>query len=417
MRSEPPTGDELTRLLVSAKRNVLEQVAQEPAPKKRSTVADRVIGLVLGVALLLGVGAGAAFALGVIPPLGSAPLATTPSPTAASAPTSSPTPPPTPPTPPTEYSVIPGQPASRYGLTCEMLIDASVVSDFFITDVAPADPIVSASGVGIAIPRRTSVLSEGGTVCEWSNGLPYNDQYGHDLDYVGVTVTVVPQPTAGWSERAVAFGMPSDFSSCHDFGCTANAALGDAWVAVEAVGDPSEVDASGWQQLVDAVVASVAAAGPAAPAVAPQHVSMPRREDCEGVIPLDAVRSITASPDAQAYRGIAGGWSEWAEARLHADNIGCKWSIDGEESSVAKVDWVRDGRWAFERMLLAGTAESLELDGLSPNDAAALRCDVDFGATCAVDLRLGQDWFNVVANDRATAIALAEAAVVQLAAR
>src|SRR4029453_17719063 len=65
MKSEPPTGDELTRLLVSMKRNVLEQVAQEPAPAKRMSLR-RMLGLGAGVVALFGIGAGAAFALGVI---------------------------------------------------------------------------------------------------------------------------------------------------------------------------------------------------------------------------------------------------------------------------------------------------------------------------------------------------------------
>ena len=54
-----------TRLLVSMKRNVLERVAQEPAPGKRLS-AHRIVWLGLGVAALFGAGAGAAFALGVI---------------------------------------------------------------------------------------------------------------------------------------------------------------------------------------------------------------------------------------------------------------------------------------------------------------------------------------------------------------
>lgn len=67
MRSDPPTGDELTRLLVSMKRNILEQVAREAAAASRKRSTHRVIGLSLGVVLLAGAGAGAAFALGVVP--------------------------------------------------------------------------------------------------------------------------------------------------------------------------------------------------------------------------------------------------------------------------------------------------------------------------------------------------------------
>ena len=99
MKSEPPTGDELTRLLVSMKRNVLEQVAQEPAPAKRMSTR-RMLGLGLGVTALFGIGAGAAFALGVI---------TAPQEDAATSTTDAPSSPPA----PSEYAVTAGQPASR----------------------------------------------------------------------------------------------------------------------------------------------------------------------------------------------------------------------------------------------------------------------------------------------------------------
>lgn len=108
MRSDPPTGDELTRLLVSMKQNVLERVANEPAPApaKRAPRADRIIGLTLGVVLLLGVGTGAAFAFGVVPFGGEPGAAPVASPTSSEAVKPSPTP-----TPTHEYDVEPVQPA------------------------------------------------------------------------------------------------------------------------------------------------------------------------------------------------------------------------------------------------------------------------------------------------------------------
>ena len=65
-------------------------------------------------------------------------------------------------------------------------------------------------------------------------------------------------------------------------------------------------------------------------------------------------------------------------------------------------------------MLHAGTSTPIELAGLASGDAASVRCDERFGATCAVDLTVGQDWYNVTANDEATAIALAEAVLARL---
>ncbi|MEV1129274.1 hypothetical protein [Agromyces sp. NPDC049794] len=419
MRSEPPTGDELTRMLVSMKRNVLEQVGNEPATAKRLSRTDRIVGGVLAGALLAGVAAGAAFVFGLAP-LGQYsmdPAATT-SPKPVTSPSPTPTPTPTP--PPTEEPAAPGMPESRYGLTCESLVDPALVSDLFTTDVAPADPIVTASGVGIAVPRITSIFSVGGTVCEWSNGVAENDQYGWEPEYVGVTVSIVPQPVAGWSERATQYGMPDDRSRCDvpagdgPVLCAGSQVVGDAWLTVVAHGEPSVIDQPSWQPFYDAILEAVNAAGPAAAPTAPEQVGTPPAEDCEAVLPLDTVRSITGAPDAEPQRAGGGGWSAWAEARQTAGDVGCLWSIL-DADTAASVDWVNDGRWAFERMLQAGTTSPVELAGLSADDAAVLRCNVDpYGDSCAIDLGVGNDWYNVAGTDRDSAIALAEAVLAQL---
>lgn len=413
MRSEPPAGDELTRMLVSMKRNVLEQVAREPAPARRVSQTDRIVGGVLAAALLVGVVAGAAFVFGVAP-LGQ--YSIDPASTASPKPVTSPTPTPTPTPPPTEDPVVPGLPESRYGLTCETLVDPALVSNLFTTDVAPADPIVTASGVGIAVPRVTSILSVGGTVCQWSNGEAYNSQYGQAPEYAGVTIAVVPRPAAGWSERAVSYGMPGDWSGCAESDmCSSSVAVGDAWVAIEAIGGPNAVNVSAWQPFSDAIIGAVSAASPAAAPTAPEQVGTPPAEDCEAVLPLDTVRSITAAPGAEPQRAGGGGWSAWAEARQTAGDVGCLWSVS-DVDFAASVDWVSDGRWAFDRMLQAGTATPVEVTGLGADDAAVIRCNVEpYGDDCAIDLGVGNDWYNVAGTDRDTAIALAEAVLAQLA--
>ena len=412
MRSEPPTGDELTRMLVSMKRNVLEQVASEPAPAKRSSRADRIVGGVLAAALLAGVAAGAAFVFGIAP-LGE--YSMDPAATTSPKPDATPSPTPTPTAPPTEEPASPGMPESRYGLTCESLVDPALVSDLFSTDVAPADPIVTASGVGIAIPRITSILSVGGTVCQWTNGEAYNSQYGLAPEYTGVTIAIVPRPAAGWSERALSLGMPGDWSGCGESDmCSSTGEIGDAWVAIEAISGQNAVNATAWQPFHDAIIAAVSSAGPAAAPSIPEQVGTPPVAECEGMLPLETVRSITAAPDAESRRDGEGGWSTWAEARQTAGNVGCMWETS-EFQLVAGVDRVIDGRWAFERMLQAGTASPVELAGLGADDAAVVRCNVDpYGDSCAVDLAVGDDWYNITGTDRDTAIALAEAVLAQL---
>jgi hypothetical protein len=417
MKSEPPTGDDLTRLLVSMKRNVLEQAAKEPSSAKRKSVRH-ILGLGLGVTALLGAGAGAAFALSVMSagPEDTATPATDGSTAPPSASSTASPPPTTPPAeaPPPDYVVTPGQPASRYGLECGTLLDPALVSGLFATEVAPIDPILSESGVGIAIPRSSAILAVGGSVCEWSNGVPMNDQYGLEPDYSGLTISVVPRATAGWTEYATQHGMPTDERQCDATWCWGSAAVGDAWVTASAfAGGGFAGDASDWSSLVDQALAAVEAAGPASPPTMAERMTWPTSEDCDAVMPLDAVRSITATPGAQVMIG-AGGWSEWAEARLNADAWGCGWGID-DMNQAARVDWLHDGRWAYLRMLDAGTSAPIEIAGLADGDLASVRCDDRFGTSCSVDLAVGRDWYNVSANDEATAIALAETLLGRLA--
>ena len=358
MRSEPPTGDELARLLVSMKRNVIEQVANEPARARRLPATNRIIGFTLGVTLLLGIGTGAAFALGVVPPIG-VPAPVPDASSNAAGPSEAPSPTPV----PSEYEVIPGQPASRYDLSCESLLDAALVSRLFTVEVAPTDPIITASGIGISIPRRTSILAQGGLLCESSNGLAYNDQYGGE-NWAGVTVSVLPRPPGGWTSHAQYFGMPLDTSACSEFGsCSASAAVGDAWVTIDATHYQAEnvVNASEWQPLVDSIIAAVNAVGPATQTSPPPRTGEPFPSTCNDILPLEVVQSITATSDLILHGSRGDGpWSEYAEARVNANNEGCSWGPPTDFDHRAAVDFVREGRWAFERMLQIGRASCRE---------------------------------------------------------
>lgn len=65
MRTEPPTGDELTRMLVTMKQRVLEEASADPAPARRRA-RNRAIITGTAILLTLGLGAGAAIAAGMI---------------------------------------------------------------------------------------------------------------------------------------------------------------------------------------------------------------------------------------------------------------------------------------------------------------------------------------------------------------
>lgn len=131
MRTDPPTGDELARLLVSMKRNVLDQAAHErPVTPTRPQLTDRVLGAILAVALLLGLGTAAALAFSTPPlPLGSQ---TEPTPTASPTPT---------PPPRTEYSVQTATP----------------------TPTPPADPLAAVTTI-VVRPERLDLQDAAGAI-------------------------------------------------------------------------------------------------------------------------------------------------------------------------------------------------------------------------------------------------------------
>lgn len=75
MRTDPPTGDELARMLVSMKRDVLDRAASAKRTEpQRRTLSDRVLGVIVAVAILLGIGAaGTALAISLAPQPSNAP--------------------------------------------------------------------------------------------------------------------------------------------------------------------------------------------------------------------------------------------------------------------------------------------------------------------------------------------------------
>lgn len=231
-------------------------------------------------------------------------------------------------------------PESRYGLDC-----ATIADDALITAAVPsgssADPLVTASGVGIAIPRVTSIISVGGNVCEWSNGCPPERPV---RDQPGVFRNRRRSPIAsrcGWSEMAASFGMPYDMRECNPYACSMSAAVGDAWVTLFGAGafDPVATDA-----LFSAVIAAVEGAGSPAATVTPSR-DRPQFGECEEVIPTTTVQAITGLADA-GLNNDAGGRSAASEATLVADNLGCHWMSEDQMAIASSVTWVHDGRWA-----------------------------------------------------------------------
>lgn len=176
MRSEPPVGDDLQRMLVSMKQNVLERAE----PRKRR---GRRTGVAIAVVALLAVGAASGgVALGLIPTTPEAAPVSTPSPTEpartitpSSAPvliTPTPTPTPTPTAPP--YSATDW---STWTITADGAGPATLGSATGADDAAlregltPAPPLVDDTGTviyqwGCANPNARIWERSDGTVVE-----------------------------------------------------------------------------------------------------------------------------------------------------------------------------------------------------------------------------------------------------------
>jgi len=150
MNSEPPTGDELARLLVTMKQNVLERTTESPRRKRH-----RNLGLGLGLAALLAIGGGSgALALGMLPsPFpASAPATPTSTPTPTPTATRTATPRPT----PTVAPVLVPQPALP--IDCATLA-SGVRMDLFI-------PSAVQGRVDLLNPIDASLVEAGVRRCE-----------------------------------------------------------------------------------------------------------------------------------------------------------------------------------------------------------------------------------------------------------
>ncbi|MEI5584243.1 MULTISPECIES: hypothetical protein [unclassified Agromyces] len=296
------------------------------------------------------------------------------------------------------------RPASRYDLTCDELVPPANISDMFDVAVAPVDPLVTAASAGLSVPRMTSALSIGGLACEWSNGEAYNSQLGTTTPYTGVLVTVVPPQDAGWSDRATGAGLPAPGTDCGADFCSITRVASGAWIAIAAIGGPNAILPVGADGVANAAVAAVDSASPPAAA---SEVPSGIPDDCEGLVPVATVESITGSAGLVAET-TAGGWSEWAEAMAIAGDLGCRWMPSGADEVVVGAAWVRGGVWAFDRIEAAGALVPAPSDlAVAGADRAFVRWDPERGV-CGVDLLVGPDWIQVTSAEQDWALAVAE---------
>ncbi|WP_139415997.1 hypothetical protein [Agromyces laixinhei] len=187
MRTEPPTGVDLARLLASMKEHVLEETAPDrPARAREARIRNRIIGVVASVALLLGAGAGAAFALGLWQ---DDPGTTSSAPGSTSTPRPSPTPTGAPfvTQPPAVIATPePTGNADRIPHDCEEIYTRDLTPDFHGLTLNPEwtnDP-ASWGGTYFDDEIQHTATSQSAITCKWASNGPSDRGLFTDIAYI-----------------------------------------------------------------------------------------------------------------------------------------------------------------------------------------------------------------------------------------
>ena len=415
MDVEPPTGDDLNRMLVSMKQDVLRRAAAEP-PARRRPWARRHLGLTLGLVALLGVG-GAGGALALVLP---SPFQASPAATPTSTPSATPTPRPTPSAAPSPSAPPPQTvPAPATGIDCATLGDRARV-----TSLVPAAQLVTVPlglwGSGDAAYRQAGVLD-----CRWTAG-------GAELSEDVVEIRISPAADRGreWISGLTQSGLPGlqvgDVSAARcedDYGTRCNASLvsGPWWIELSlgATVTSAPVTTETTRTAAASVVTVTDALTPGAP-WAGQESSW-AGTSCAALPSGRTVGELAGSPDMGDV--VEQGWTPATGIRqTQAWSTRCSWTIasaddtqpDGYVSGVT-VEFVSGSAWAYGRETVPGTP--VEVAGA---DSATLVCYSHEGASCWVDLVSDGTWVQVLAyvdpEDSGLLIPLSEAVLAAQAA-
>ena len=397
MDAEPPVGDDLNRMLVSMKQEVLQRAAQEPPAKPRPW-ARRHLGLTLGLVALLGLG-GATGALALVLPSpfeASAPATTAP-PEPSAAPEATPSPTSRPVTPAPRPASPPAVP-----IDCATLASRLDLSDF-VLDAAPV-PQGSGDPQDDGISQRQAALRQVGAVdCHFAEDAePYRDRQ--------VTTRISPAVERGreWISGLRASGLGDlgvDGVSAYTCStgtypqCNTSSVSGDWWIETSVSGydDGSGSlagDPAAQARLVEAVRAVLADTSPAAPWSVPETIwstggcAAVSSADVAGLRGDDRLRlaeSQTQPPETGIDRTQVAGYS-------------CDWllpQVEYQEGDTFGV-YLRvlpGAGWAVEDGSVSGTPVAV-----AGATAARYACVSLEGQSCWVDASTGGSWVTVMTD-------------------
>jgi hypothetical protein len=394
MDVEPPVGDDLNRMLVSMKQEVLQRAAAEPPAKPRPW-ARRHLGLTLGLVALLGIG-GASGALALVLPSpfeAAAPASptSTPEPSATpratATPTFTPTAPEQDPVPRPAYDVDCATLGDQIGVG--QLVERAGAVDLGPSYFAPEDAAYRQAGVQLCNWRpdgdpfseptlSVAVSPAGERGREWISGLRQSGLA--DLGAGDVSAVVCPQDSSG---------------------CNSSVVVGPWWVEVSHYAEPdpvtfeSTVTPDVIRPLVQALAEQLSTATPPTSWRAPS--------------PAWQLGGCADLPDPAVVSDAIGGGVSYgppvdaAEDRpetgiltTQVESPECRWSSTSERLSSdftfdsVSVSWVTGGAWAVGTATLPGTA--VEVAGA---DSAVAQCVSLEGSACWVDVAVGDSWLRV----------------------
>jgi hypothetical protein len=396
MDVEPPVGDDLNRMLVSMKQEVLQRAAAEPPAKPRPW-ARRHLGLTLSLVALLGIG-GATGALALVLPSSfeaTAPASptSTPEPSATpratATPTFEPTAPEQDPVPRPAFDVDCGELGDRIGVG--QLVEASAPltwgpEHFDVTDAA--------------------YLQAGALTCTWApEGYPYAEYR--------VVVTVSPAGDRGreWISGLRESGLASlgegDVSAavCPEgtILCNTSTVVGPWWIETTnyarpdtVTGDRESLTPDTVRPVVRALVSELAVTTP------PRSWTVP-----DGAWQIPGCEAMPSPAELSAAVGDVT-YGEPRDLLADAPQTGirttqlregaCAWqssAAPGEAQAFSdiSVGWLSGGGWAPGTATTPGTP--VQVEGA---DRATVQCYEEEGASCWVDVVVGDSWIRLQAS-------------------
>ncbi|RXZ47138.1 hypothetical protein [Agromyces binzhouensis] len=400
MRTDPPNGEELDRLLAGMKAEVMARVAQEQ-PAERRALTDRILASILAAALLLGLGsAGAAIALGALPLAGD-----DDTPAAGGSPAVLPT------ASPRYFPVeteAPSRPTSRLGVTCEQVVVAEDLLAF-LGDVG--SPVTGPASDPSRMADAAALEQLGALTCTWSNGadpsLP--DTGGQDA-----TLTVLPEGLAAAAEYVELYQSadPTYGPAVQGPRCVANpmgfcelvGVIGSTWVEFRVRGAHAESLSDDelrtrFLSLTDPLVRVLSAVEPA-PRWDPGAASPVAAASCDDLAPAPDLAAVIGEPDLDTgARWDGPRVGQYAYAADQTGAVRCHVGFASSDATFAQVGVLPNGAWGVDRYRdgwLADGGEVIAFDAAT-DGTAVLRC-ADDSRSCRFDAVVSGDWVSVSAS-------------------